>query len=208
MGFHNILFPIKMARGAIGGPIRNTQIFSRANGAETRNIVSNSSRRKWNIASSGAKLDDLQELIAFFEARFGKTYAFRFFDPIDNKSCLASNEISALDQIIGHGDAINKQFQLVKNYGDGANNYQRKIQLPVLNSVKIAINDQLIAASNYVINYQTGIVDFINPPPNQAIIKAGFAFDCKVRFDIDFLELSLESANTGRINDIELLEVL
>lgn len=208
MSFHDILFPIKIARGAIGGPMRNTQIFTNNNGREERNLIYKNSRRKWLIASSGMAIDDLQQIINFFEARNGRAFAFRFRDPIDNKSCSVSMAISPFDQEIAIGNGQNTNFQLVKNYGDVKNKFIRKIELPIFETVKIAINHQEITNQEFSVNYQTGQIVFNIAPPNNSIISAGFGFDNKVRFDIDFLELSLDSNITGRINDVELIEVL
>lgn len=208
MSFHNILFPIKIANGAIGGPMRNTQIFTNKSGREERNLIHKNSRRKWLIASSNMQINDLQEIISFFEGRNGRAYSFRFRDPIDNKSCPMLDVISPFDQEIGIGDGVKTDFQLVKIYGDFENKFIRKIQLPIFGSVQIAINNQIITDENYDINYETGIIIFNAAPPLNSLISAGFGFDCKVRFDIDFLELNLETNKSGRINDIELIEVL
>lgn len=207
-GFHDIIFPIKMARGAIGGPMRNAQIFTRANGIEARNTILQNSRRKWNIASRGAPLDELHDLLSFYEARMGQIYAFRFRDPFDNKSCKPSQMPSHLDQEIGIGDGNNKVFALQKTYGDAQNSYKRNIRLPVLNSVSISVNGVLKAANTYNVDYQTGLITFQTAPPNGQSVKSGFSFDCMARFNNDALEISLESPSTGRINDIEIIEVL
>ena len=109
-GFHDISCPAKLARGAIGGPFRQTNVQARANGIETRNIALLHSRRRWEIASKGSSLDEIHETLAFFEARMGKAYGFRFKDPMDNKSCLPSLTPAFTDQIIGTGNGTNKVF--------------------------------------------------------------------------------------------------
>jgi uncharacterized protein (TIGR02217 family) len=208
MAFHNILFAPKLARGAIGGPMRNTKIAANQNGNEVRNIIGKNSRRRFNIATRGAHIDELVEIIDFFEARMGQAYAFRFKDPMDNKSCRPSQSPSAFDQQIGIGDGIKKTFQLVKKYGDAQNYYLRPIILPQNNSVLIALGANIAPINSYFVNYETGQIYFEIPPANGTIIKAGFMFDIMVRFGNDNLELALDGNISGRIGDIELLEVL
>ena len=45
-----------------------------------------------------------------------EVYGFRFRDPFDHKSCLFADTPGASDQLIGTGDGIETQFQLVKRY--------------------------------------------------------------------------------------------
>lgn len=207
-GFHDMSFPAKLARGAIGGPFRQTNVQTRANGIETRNIALLHSRRRWEIASKGSSLDEIHETLVFFEARMGKVYGFRFKDPMDNKSCLPSLTPAFTDQIIGTGNGTNKVFQLQKKYGDAQNSYYRPIKLPVLNSVSIGVSGAIKESNTYSINYQTGEINFTTAPANGAQITAGFSFDNMVRFDNDALEIMMDSATTARINTINLVEIL
>jgi uncharacterized protein (TIGR02217 family) len=52
-----------------------------------------------------------RELIAFFQARRGKAYGFRFKDWTDYK---------ATGQLLGTGDDAQTQFQRVKHYPSGS----------------------------------------------------------------------------------------
>lgn len=203
MSFHNVNFPSKLALGAIGGPVRNVNISQRNNGHESRNLAQYHSKRRFLIATPLMNINEGHELLAFFEARFGKAYSFRFKDPFDNKSCVPEFAISAQDQQIGIGNGAKTQFQLVKNYGD----YQRPIVLPKTHNVQIAIDGALIASNFYSVA-EDGIVTLQTAPSNNAIITAGFEFDCKVRFEIENLEMVMEAKNTVRFNSIDLIEVL
>lgn len=206
--FHDISFPAKIARGAVGGPHRQTSVQTRANGIEARNIALLHSRRRWEIATAGSSLDELHELLNFFEARMGRAYAFRFCDPLDCKSCLPSATPNFANQAIGIGNGTATIFQLTKKYGDNINEYVRPIKLPILGSVQIGVAGVLRAANTFSVNYQTGEVTFNAAPASGAIISAGFLFDNMVRFDNDALEMAMDSASTGRINSIALVEVI
>ena len=207
MSFHDVSFPMRIARGAIGGPVRRTNIATRKNGKEIRINSNANSLRHWQISSKNADLNDLAEVVNFYEARMGRLYPFRFRDPFDNKSCAPNNALNKNDQKIGVGDGANKSFQLVKNYGDAANIYARKITKPVLGSVLIAI-DGVLKTDGFAIDYLTGIINFTNAPNAGQIITAGFEFDCVVRFDNEQLELSLDGQTNGHIADILINEVL
>lgn len=207
MSFHDISFPMRIARGAIGGPVRRTNIATRKNGKEIRISSNANSLRHWQISSKNADLNDLAQVVDFYEARMGRLYAFRFRDPFDNKSCAPNNIPNHNDQKIGVGDGVNKSFQIVKNYGDEANIYARKISKPVLGSVLIAM-DGVLKTSGFSIDYLTGILNFTNAPNTGQIITAGFEFDCVARFDNEQLELSLDGQTNGHIADILINEVL
>lgn len=206
--FHDILFPIKIARGAIGGPIRATSIKTNGAGKEVRNSALYNSRRRYEISSKGSNIDELSEILEFYEARMGRLHSFRFRDPMDNKSCAPSKMPNALDQIIATGDGVKTQFQLVKKYGDSKGDYIRNITKPVLNSVQIAINGTTRPQAEYSIDYLTGVIEFFSAPNDGEIVSAGYAFDTKVRFDNESLDFALDGFGTGQLTSISLIEVL
>ena len=90
MAFQDIRFPDNISRGARGGPERRTQIVELANGEEERNSPWANSRRRYDAAYGIRRADDLAAVIAFFEARRGRLYGFRWKDWADHKSCLPS----------------------------------------------------------------------------------------------------------------------
>jgi len=144
-------------------------------------------------------------LIAFFEARQGQLYGFRFRDPMDHRSGAPSQTLSASDQAIGVGDGLETEFQLVKTYADIAASYVRPITKPVLGTVLVAIDGQV--ETNFTADGLTGVITFTNPPDAGAIITAGYQFDVPVRFDIAQLDLTLEAFGAGEIASVPLIEV-
>ena len=206
--FHNIRFPLSLAFGASGGPSRVTEITQLASGGEHRNTPHAGSRRRYNAGAGIKTLDELHDLIAFFEARMGQLHSFRFRDPLDFQSCKPSKTPSATDQIIGTGDGNNTQFQLIKTYADSGGEYKRLITKPVLDGLLLAANGAEFLPSEYSVNGQTGQVTFNVPPVSSAIISAGFEFDVQVRFDTDQLDLALEAFGAGQAANIPLIEVL
>jgi len=206
MAFHEVRFPDDISRGARGGPERRTQIVELASGDEERNASWANSRRRYDVAYGIRRADDLAAVVAFFEARNGRLYGFRFKDWADWKSCLPSETPAATDQAIGTGDGATTDFQLVKAYTSGSQSWTRTITKPVGGTVRIAI-DGVEQTSGWSVDTTTGIVTFTTAPATGAAVTAGFAFDVPVRFDTDTLDVTLDIERLGSITSIPLLEI-
>ncbi len=206
--FHDIRFPLSLAFGASGGPSRSTEITQLASGKEHRNTPHALSRRRYNAGAGIKTLDQLHDLISFFEARFGQLYSFRFRDPLDFQSCKPSETLAATDQFIGLGDGQTTEFRLIKNYQDSGGAYERPITRPVENSIVIALNGTMISELQYDVNLVTGDIVFNSAPTSGTVISAGFMFDVQVRFDTDQLDLALEAFGAGQAASIPLIEVI
>lgn len=198
--FHNVLFPLVLARGASGGPERRTEIVALASGGEARNAVWAGSRRRWDVGSGMTRLENLQQLTAFFEARGGRLHSFRFRDVSDDRTGAVGADVSPIDQGLGVGNGAQVQFDLYKDY-DG---YARRIWLPVVGSSRVALSGAEIIDGFTVTD---GAVVFDAPPPMGALVSAGFLFDCPVRFDSDRLGVSLDAFGAGRALNVPLVEI-
>jgi uncharacterized protein (TIGR02217 family) len=208
--FHDVQFPLRLALGTSGGPSRRTDIVSLSNGRESRNRRWKDARRRYDVGSGLRSVADLYEVLAFFEARAGQLYGFRFTDPIDFKSCGPDETISSADQRIGTGDGETRIFQLRKTYGDAGGSTDRTIVKPVSGSVVIQVGGVPADSSDYVLDGTTGKVTFkpAATPANGAVIRAGFRFDVPVRFDIDRIEIDLNALAAGRIPSVPLIEIM
>ena len=208
--FHEVQFPLRLALGTSGGPSRRTDIVSLSNGRESRNSRWRDSRRRYDVGSGLRSVSDLYEVLAFFEARAGQLYGFRFTDPVDFKSCAPDETISSADQRIGTGDGDNRVFQLKKTYGDAGGSSERAIAKPVAASVVIQVAGVPAADTDFTLDAATGKVTFkpAATPANGAIVRAGFRFDVPVRFDIDRIEIDLNAFEAGRIPSIPLIEIM
>ncbi len=85
-GFHKVRFPDNIAYGATGGPEFVTTVVVTGAGHEQRNVDWAEARGGWDVASGLKNQAQLDELIAFFRARKGKAYGFRFKDWTDYKA--------------------------------------------------------------------------------------------------------------------------
>jgi uncharacterized protein (TIGR02217 family) len=209
-GFHDVLFPLAVSFGATGGPERRNEIVQLTSGREKRNARFSQSRRHYDAGSGVRSLEDLYDVLAFFEARRGSLNAFRFRDPFDMKSCRPSAEPSALDQTLGTGDGGTARFPLVKNYGDPPDAYVRLIRKPVEGTLLVAVaGTEESSPADFTFDDSTGSVVFAAAaiPPAGAAVTAGYAFDVPVRFDAERIEISLTAFRAGQIPSIPLVEV-
>ena len=206
MAFHETRFPDNISRGARGGPERRTQIVELASGDEERNASWANSRRRYDVAYGIRRADDLAAVVAFFEARNGRLFGFRFKDWADYKSCLPSQAVATTDQQIGTGTGALKTFQLAKRYTSGAQTWTLTIAKPVTGPVRIALGtvEQL---SGWTLDATTGVVAFTTAPGSGVVIRAGFEFDVPVRFDSDSLDVTLDVERLGSITSIPLVEI-
>ena len=206
MAFHEVRFPDDISRGARGGPERRTQIVELASGDEERNASWANSRRRYDAAYGIRRADDLAAVVAFFEARNGRLYGFRWKDWADFKSCLPSQTPAGTDQNIGTGDGTTTAFQLVKVYASGSQTWTRTITKPVAGTVKVAI-EGVEQTTGWSVDTTKGMITFTTAPASGAAITAGFEFDVPVRFDTDTLDVTLDIERLGSITSIPLIEV-
>ena len=208
MAFHDISFPANLSFGSMGGPERLTEIVTLTNGFEERNTPWEHSRRRYDAGLGLRSLDDLDALLAFFEARRGRLHAFRWKDWSDFKSCRPSLEISPLDQRIGVGDGVTKAFQLSRHYVSGDASYTRPIVKPVAGSVRVAVAyDPKVEGDEFTLDATTGLISFTVAPDIGTLVSAGFEFDVPARFDTDRIQTSVASFRAGEVPNVPIVEV-
>jgi uncharacterized protein (TIGR02217 family) len=210
MSFHEVSFPLRLALGATGGPMRRTDIVNLSNGRENRNQRWRNARRRFEVGSAIKTLDDLYAVVEFFEARRGQLFGFRFRDPLDFKSGSPMAAISAMDVKIGTGDGQEASFQLCKYYGDEESSFRRVISKPRGQSLLLAVGGEAVPMSDYSLDESTGIVTFkaAHLPAEGAAVTAGYEFDVPVRFDVAQIEINLSHFQAGHVPHVALVEIL
>lgn len=197
MGFVEDRFPPDISYGSSGGPEYATDIVISGSGHEQRNIHWSQARARYNVAHGVKTKAQLNALIAFFRARKGRAYGFRFKDWTDYQ---------ATEQALGTGDGSTTQFQLVKHYLSGGVDEVRTITKPVNGTANI-YKDSVLQTTGVSVAHSTGMVTFTAAPANGVSITADFEFDVPVRFDTDRLSAALESYGVHSWLDIPLIEV-
>lgn len=206
MAFLNTVFPPKIAYGSSGGPIRNTRVATAASGFEQRVSFWDESLRRYDISYGIRGTSDLYEVLELYEAANGKFDFFLFKDNSDFKSVGPSVTITDDDVIIGTGDGIEVDFQLIKEYIIGAEVTTRIIRRPIPGTLLISVN-AIGQTIDWTVSATTGIVTFDTPPVDTHIVRAGFEFYVPVRFDTDDLSWILSHFQHGIIDAVLLVEV-
>ena len=203
--FDEVRFPEVVAKGALGGPERRTEIVELTSGFEERNTPWADSRRNYDVGSGVRHPDSLAAVVDFFEARSGRLRGFRFKDWLDYKSCIPSGSTSETDQLLGAADGLTTDFQLVKAYSSGGRTWKRTIAKPVAGTVVVAVGG-VIQSSGWSVDATTGVVTF-DAAPTTGNVTAGFEFDVPCRFDTDVIQANLREVKLGEIRAIPIVEV-
>lgn len=191
-GFHEVRFPDAIARGATGGPEFRTEIAALASGFEQRNANWSAARARFDIGTAIRTREQMAEVIAFFRARKGRAYGFRFrdwtdFDAVDQEMAATSDPLV---------------WQLVKRYVSGAGTDVRTISKPEAGTVVVRVAGVVAAPS---VDTTTGRVSFASAPA--AVPRADFRFDVPARFDTDHLPVTADSYNTLNVSSIAIIEI-
>ncbi len=208
MGFHDIRFPANLSFGSVGGPERRTEVVTLSNGFEERNTPWQHSRRRYDAGVAMRSLDDIATLIAFFEARRGQLYGFRWKDWADFKSCAPSKDIGFRDQRIATGDGTTTTFPLIKAYRSGGEEYLRPISKPVAGTVLAGISaDEQVEGVHFYVDASRGTITFDAPPEAGEEVTAGFEFDVPVRFGTDAIQTSVANFQAGEVPNVPIMEL-
>lgn len=206
-GFHDVVFPERIGFGSSGGPRYRTEVVETASGHERRNQLWAAGRAEYDISTGLRSEADLIELLAFFRARQGRAFGFRFRDWMDDSSAASPDDpVTPTDQVIGTGDGSTVTFALTKTYGTPPDAEVRRITRPVAGSVRVAI-DGVEQTSGFAVDAARGLLTFDAAPPPGSTITAGFRFHVPVRFADDRLNISLEAFRAGAIPAIRLVEI-
>jgi uncharacterized protein (TIGR02217 family) len=224
MSFLDIYMPDEVpGYPCISAPRTKTTIQATAGGGEQRNqdwehplhrfVLPEAIARDWSV---------VEDLKKHWLITRGPFHSFPWRDPLDKASCdlLAPNEpdaaviarVAATDQPLGTVDGFTDTFRLMKTYLRGGETYDRMIYLPVLDTVVIAIDGDVIPGAGYTVSRPGGEVTFAAPPDpgdyEDGIITAGFLFDVEVRFESDdVLEALVRTWQVGGFADLTLIEV-
>lgn len=183
MAFHDERFPVEISYGSKGGPRFKTTILTLASGRERRNQDWSTVRAEYDVSQGIKDEAQMTELRDFFYGRRGAAHSFRFKDWGDYKIA---------NQTIGVGDGIKRDFQIIKSYDVGGNQYDRVIDKPAPGTLLGVVVGGAIKTEgvNFVVNYSTGVITFNNNPVHipavgAAVVIVELQFDVHARFDTD-----------------------
>lgn len=214
MARHEVQFPTNISYGSSGGPGHNTSYLESAGGASTRVGRWGSAVRSWNVTEGVKTKAQVRELYEFVIAREGGLHSFRFKDWSDfstDDTRGATPDAAAFDDVvIGTGDGVTTDFQLLTKYTSGATTKTRTLQAPVSGTVRSGISGVSKAeTTDWTVDLTTGIISYLVPPIAAATVTAGCDFDCVVYFAPGtdaLLSISLDKCDIRSIPQIGVIE--
>ena len=203
--FDDLPYPLALGRDATIIPEFSTSVSVTASGFERRNSLWSNARLRFDVGPGIRSEAELGVLIAFFRARRGAARGFRLRDPSDYSSNAMIAAPTALDQLLGTGDAVRSDFPLVKDYGAGDAVQQRRITRPRVGTVVVSVGGTQVLTGWTL--QPGGVVSFPSPPAAGAQVRAGFLFDVPVRFADDRLEVAGAAFAAGEAPSVPVVEV-
>lgn len=194
----------------VSSPRWSTEIVAVDSGAETVNQRWANPLMRFTLPEAVRDMTVFNAVRDHWLVMRGPVHTWPWRDPLDFASVSLDEPnqvpvISSIDQVIGTGDGVTTNFQLVKTYTRGAQSYTRTIRLPVLNTVTVSIDSNEV--TNYTVSRPGGVITFDTAPLVGEVIMAGFLFDVEVRFEDDLsFDGIVQSFGLGGFADITLIE--
>lgn len=189
--FHEVRFPLDYAQGASGGPMYSTKVTVVDSGAEQRVQLWSRGRLAFDIGYT-ANPTDFAVILAFFRARKGRAYGFRFRDWSDYTATL---------ELITTAPVM----QLTKTYADADGGEVRIITKPCSDGTfQLYDNGSPVGSS---VDYTAGLVTPTSYSPGHTYRWSG-RFDVPVRFDVDKLTFVQDHVGSRTIQALPVVEVL
>lgn len=201
MSFNDVQFPPDVNIGPSGGPGFLTTIQPTAGGHEQRNMNWSKARCSYDVAYAVKTQILFEAVLSFFYSMGGRAQAFRFKDWSDYR---------ATGEIIGTGTASPAldTFQLIKTYTFGSLSYVRTITKPVEGTLTVYVDGvEQVETTDYIVDYDTGIIVFNDPIGAGDVVTADFEFDVPCRFDTDKLTAVAVTRDIISVESIPLVEV-
>ena len=145
----------------------HTSIMTLSSGYEKRNADWSRTRASYNVGYGIQSKDNMDDVIHFFYARYGRLYGFRFKDWADYEvgRITLQGGVTENPQTFATGDGVTTVYQLFKLYSSGGFTFSRKITRPVEDTWIIYLNGSpLTETTHYTIDYDTGLLTFLTPP--------------------------------------------
>lgn len=202
--FHNVRLPEDVERGADGGPEFKTLIMELQSGHEQRNVNWSRPRQSWNIGYGIQTNSDLSAVRAFFYAREGRAFGFRFKDWGDYEVGDTAAGVGELIYVATGGETT---VQARKPYASGGVTYYRDLTRLVADTLRVWKNDvELTESVGFTADDDTGIIT-VSALSASDEIKIACEFDVPVRFDVDKLNVTVNWKDAQYIPHIPVIEL-
>lgn len=190
-------FPDKLAFTTSIGPRTQTTRIATLSGNSFRNQEWPSHLWRFDIVPALRKHPQFQdEVIDYYIAVAGGANGFRIKNRLDYKSCPVGDTPTKDDQLLGTGDGVEDEFQIVKNVTRGTLTTVKKILKIVSGTLLVAVDGVLqTETTDYTVDYNTGLITFEagSIPASTLEVTAGYEYDSPVVFENDDLSVVVEN---------------
>lgn len=221
MAFHNDRLPDKVELQSNYRHRHNTTLWIADSGREQRNIKWSRFRGGGNVGFAAMEAFDAGDgrpavdlIVDHFHARQGRANTFPFKDWADY-NIGDQDDPATTRQTIGTGDGDSTggttAFQIFKRYTSGSTNYDRDIYLLASGTLFVYLDGVLQtegSGQDYLVDETTGIITFSTAPLSGVVVAVTVQFYNHVRYDIDDLEVMMETDTIGRVPNLPIVEVL
>ena len=204
IAYDDVLYPFALGRGTAVAPEFSTSVAVTASGHERRNSLWSDARVHFDVGPGIRSEAELAQLIAFFRARRGAAKGFRVTDPFDHSTNQMTGTPTMLDQLIGTGDGLIADFQLVKTYGGGSDPQVRPIHRPRADTLQVSVAG--VRIEGWTLR-PGGRLRLAIAPALGEEVRAGFLFDVPVRFAEDRIDVSGVNFAAGEAPSVPLIEL-
>ncbi len=202
--FDDVIYPFALGRNTAVAPEFSTTVTVTASGHERRNSLWSDARINFDVGPGIRSETELSQLISFFRARRGAARGFRISDPFDFSTNSMTGTPTMSDQLLGIGDGLRADFQLIKTYGNGDEPQTRPITRPRAQSLLVSVDG--VAVTDWTLA-PGGMLTLAVAPPAGSQVRAGFLFDVPVRFAEDRIDVSGVNFAAGEAPSIPLIEL-
>ncbi len=181
--FREERFDLGILYGTDGGPEFYTDVARTHGRWEQRNINWPVELGRWDLGNRLVTRTKLKYVLDWHRDRLGRAGGFRwrfYADYVLPKT------------VIGTGDGVETDFQILQIVDDGYGTYTRPIKKPVGGTATVYLND-IVQASGWSLDTTTGILSFTVAPGHSVAVAVQCEFDLPVRFDTDYLPLRFEA---------------
>ena len=198
MAFHNIRLDPVYSYGATGGPETNIQIQSPSGGYESRIDFWGADRGRWDFAFDLIELYQVQALLAFFKARRGPLFSFKFQAP---------NDFQAVTQpLVTPTSGLTMQLQVT--YADTVNPIVRTVTKIATDQQAVTLTKNGSPYTTFTVDPTTGIVTLTADTFTSEDVFAWYnLYDTIVRFDMQQFKGTEADFNEGAWDGISVVEV-
>ena len=194
--FVEVCFPPLYAQRATMGPEIDVITITSDSGGTLRQLQFQSAKIRFTVEETEQPQSVVASLLAFFLNRKGRLYGFRAKDITD---------FSLNGAVLEAADGTRTQFQIVKNYGSGAQNSVRTILKPNADVIVDIAGTPVDPQPS--VSTETGIITFASPPAPGSVITCTGTFDVPVRFNADEAVFSIQGFEAFSMEAMTLIEM-